>query len=130
MPFAGSSIHRILFCGALLSAAAAPNAYADRLAPNLLLAQAAPVATAAQERGYIARRLHDPVPGGVAVVSLGPASQAPVVHYGDSRMMVVKDSNDEWVALVGIDLKAKAGRHEIKVQGSEGSRTQPFDVGH
>lgn len=57
------------------------------------------------------------VPGGVALVPLSgiDSRSAPVVHYGDDRVMVVP-GNDEtgsrWVAVVGIPLDAKVDRSQ------------------
>src|SRR5690606_38497698 len=131
MPFVGTPICRFLLYGALISAGAVSVVQATPPVHAVQITQASVHAGGeTQERGYIARRLHTPVPGGVAVISLGSGSQAPVVHYGESRVMVVRDSNDEWVALVGIDLKAKTGRQEIKVDEPSGSRTLTFEVGH
>lgn len=84
----------------------------------------------AQAAGFIARTLHQPVPGGVAVVPLGGSGQPPAVRYNSAPVMVVKDSNDEWIAIVGIDLKADQGRHEVQVEGSQGPRRLSFEVGH
>lgn len=82
-----------------------------------------------QSSGFIARSLHQPVPGGVAVVPLGGGESPPTVMYEGARVMVVRDSNDEWIAIVGIDLKAKTGRHELQVKN--GARTSlSFDVGY
>lgn len=94
-----------------------------------LLAAYLPVRPA-QAAGYIARSLHQPVPGGVAVVRLGASDLAPSVQYGDAPVMVVRDSDGGWIAVVGIDLKAAPGRHEITVQGPDGPRRLPFEVGH
>ncbi|NYT23366.1 M23 family metallopeptidase [Alcaligenaceae bacterium] len=85
---------------------------------------------AAHAAGFIARTLHQPVPGGVAVLSLGASERKPSARYDAAPVMVVKDSNDEWVAIVGIDLKAARGRHELRVEGPEGSRRLVFEVGH
>lgn len=99
-------------------------------AAALFLAAASLFAVSAQAAGYIARTLHQPVPGGVAVVGLGQSAQAPAVHYGDAPVMVVQDSDGEWIAVVGIDLKAATGRHELRVGGPGGERRLAFEVGH
>jgi murein DD-endopeptidase MepM/ murein hydrolase activator NlpD len=49
-----------------------------------------------------------PVPGGIARVRLGDAANAPRVHVGGARVLVVRDGS-EWVALVGIALATKPG---------------------
>ncbi|MEO8166383.1 MAG: peptidoglycan DD-metalloendopeptidase family protein [Betaproteobacteria bacterium] len=48
------------------------------------------------------------VPGGVAVVKIGPAAQLPTAHFNGNRILVVGDSA-EWRALVGIPLETRAG---------------------
>lgn len=94
------------------------------------LALAAAFAASAQSAGYIARSLHHAVPGGVAIVPLGKGEQAPVAHYGEAPVMVVKDSDGAWIAVVGIGLKAAPGRHEVRVSGPDGERRLGFDVAH
>ncbi|HLV28343.1 MAG TPA: peptidoglycan DD-metalloendopeptidase family protein [Burkholderiaceae bacterium] len=86
--------------------------------------------SAAQEAGYIARTLHQPVPGGVAAVPLGASEHPPMVHYNDARVMVVKDSDAQWVAVVGIDLKAQPGRHTLKVGSGTAAVEIQFQVNH
>src|SRR5699024_1856458 len=53
------------------------------------------------ENGYIYRTLNRPVPGGVAVVPLGQSDTAPVVDYNSHRAIVVRDTDNQWVAIVG-----------------------------
>ena len=56
-----------------------------------------------------------PVPGGVALVPLtGTFQTAPTVDYHDNRVLVTRDG-DQWVAVVGIPLTDRPGRHEIQV---------------
>lgn len=80
--------------------------------------------------GFIARTLHQPVPGGVAAVSLGRSEPAPIVHYNDARVMVVKDSDGAWIAIVGIDLKAQPGHHALRLEGVQGAGEASFEVRH
>ncbi|MGM0562988.1 MAG: peptidoglycan DD-metalloendopeptidase family protein [Pseudomonadota bacterium] len=70
---------------------------------------------------------HNPTPGGVAVVPIGPATgeQPPKARYYGKRVTVVKDDG-QWVALVGIPLNGKAGPDKLKV----GKRKVPFEVKH
>lgn len=84
----------------------------------------APLALA---QGYMFRTLNQPVPGGIAVVPLGTSSQAPAVLYQKRPALVVKDSDGQWVAIVGINLKAKAGNHTLSVQTPK--RAVSFTVG-
>lgn len=59
------------------------------------------------------------VPGGIARLSLGPASTRPVAYVrtasGDVPLLVLGDAI-EWTALVGIALATKAGEASITVQ--------------
>lgn len=48
------------------------------------------------------------VPGGIAVVNLGPEPSPPLVHFKGERVLVAGDASD-WFAVVGIPLDAKAG---------------------
>lgn len=58
---------------------------------------------------------HAAVPGGVAVVDLGPADQAaPTARRGDQPLAVVRDRN-RWVALVGIPLDTPPGNVDFEV---------------
>ncbi|KPA93305.1 peptidoglycan DD-metalloendopeptidase family protein [Pseudomonas sp. RHF3.3-3] len=73
---------------------------------------------------YITRLLNKPVPGGVAVVDLGTAAQAPKASYQGKPVLVVKEQNN-WLAIVGIPLSVKPGNQQI----SSGSRNLGFSVG-
>lgn len=58
---------------------------------------------------------HAPVPGGVAVIDLGPASQpAPSARLGEQPLAVVKDQG-RWFVLLGIPLDTLPGEMEIAV---------------
>ncbi|MVW79581.1 peptidoglycan DD-metalloendopeptidase family protein [Bordetella sp. 02P26C-1] len=81
--------------------------------------------TAALAEGYISRKLNTPVPGGVAVVPLGAAPHAPTVNYDGRRVMVLRDSDEQWIAVVGIPLSVRPGRQTVQVQGGS---ALPFDV--
>jgi murein DD-endopeptidase MepM/ murein hydrolase activator NlpD len=68
-----------------------------------------------------------PVPGGVALVRLGSARQAPVARVGAQRVLVVRDGA-EWVALVGIALSAKPGsKLRVEAERADGSLKR-YDV--
>ena len=59
---------------------------------------------------------HHAVPGGVAVLKLETnAEQAPVVHYNQQRVMVVREKG-HWYAVVGIPLTARPGEHMLQVK--------------
>ena len=48
------------------------------------------------------------VPGGIAIVNLGPGPIAPVARLNGRRVLVAGNEN-EWLAIVGISLEARAG---------------------
>lgn len=93
----------------------------------LIAALLSPVAANAQ--GYISRVLNRPVPGGVAVVPLGTGAQMPRVFHGEDRVMVLRDSDGQWIAVTGIDLKTPAGKQVLKVDGAPGLQQPIFMVG-
>jgi murein DD-endopeptidase MepM/ murein hydrolase activator NlpD len=76
---------------------------------------------------YISRLLNKPVPGGVAVVDLGPATQAPKATWQGKPVLVVKDQDARWLAIVGIPLTTKPGTSQ---QVNSGGRNLPFTVGN
>lgn len=55
----------------------------------------------------------DPVPGGAAIIAIDSKSQ-PVYFFNERRVMILKQSDKEWLAVVGIPLSAKPGRHYIE----------------
>lgn len=71
----------------------------------------------------------DAVPGGVALVTLGPAGgPTPTVRSGKRRVMV-RETGAEQVAVVGIPLSAKPGTRNITVsEANGGTRTVSFQV--
>jgi len=93
----------------LLLAAAAGSAL-----PASLLAQAAHSPTGIWPRA-------SQVPGGVALLSLGPAAQRPLAFAGEVPLLVLGDAK-EWTALVGIALSAAPGEASITVQAADGNR--------
>jgi len=59
------------------------------------------------------------VPGGLVIVPLSSAGEAkPAVTYNKKPVMVVED-NEQWLAIVGVPLKAKAGTQYIKVNAKK-----------
>ena len=87
------------------------------------------VAAGAHAEGYVSRVLNYPVPGGVAVVALGQGGQAPQVSYNKHPVLVMRDSDQQWIAVVGIGLKALPGSQTLKVSTERGSRNLAFTVG-
>jgi murein DD-endopeptidase MepM/ murein hydrolase activator NlpD len=67
-----------------------------------------------------------PVPGGVARVALGASASPPHARLGKSRLLVAREG-DEWFALVGIPLAAKAGS-KLQVEVARASRTERIDI--
>ncbi len=64
-----------------------------------------------------------PVPGGIALLPLGPAALRPVAHAGGVPLLVLGDAAG-WTALVGIALSAEPGEASITVQTPDGSQQQ------
>ena len=77
------------------------------------------------EPGFISRLLHQPVPGGVAVIPLDEGSQSPAPRYQDKPVLVVKEEGRQWIAIVGIPLKSKLGEHRLVLADG---RTLTFNV--
>jgi murein DD-endopeptidase MepM/ murein hydrolase activator NlpD len=73
---------------------------------------------------YITRQLNKPVPGGVAVVDLGPSAQPLTARFDGKPVLVVKEQ-DNWLAIVGIPLTQKPGTAML----NQGGRSLPFSVG-
>jgi murein DD-endopeptidase MepM/ murein hydrolase activator NlpD len=93
------------------------------IAPLFALCLALPAYAASDSA--ITRLLNKPVPGGVAVVHLGPGSQAPKASYLGKPVLVVREQDAHWLAIVGLPLTVKPGSQQIVV----GSRSLPFTVG-
>ncbi len=70
------------------------------------------------------------VPGGIALLRLGPVSAGmdrPRAWYAAQRVLVTAEAG-AWYALVGLPLDALPGRHVLRVEAGEESRTINFDV--
>jgi biotin carboxyl carrier protein len=69
-----------------------------------------------------------PVPGGVAVVCVGRASEpAPRVAF-DGRRVLVARAGDTWRAVVGLPLAIRPGEHALEVDDADGGRVVSFAV--
>jgi murein DD-endopeptidase MepM/ murein hydrolase activator NlpD len=71
------------------------------------------------------------VPGGIAVVPLGVNSATPPkVTYKDNRVMVAPDASaaNQWLAVVGIPLAAKPGKHALAVESNPKKLNVSFTV--
>lgn len=84
---------------------------------TLVLSLALCLAASAQADGFITRLLNKPVPGGVAVIALGDAAQAPQVRYQDKPTLVLREEGQRWIAIVGIPLSAPPGAQALEVDG-------------
>jgi murein DD-endopeptidase MepM/ murein hydrolase activator NlpD len=82
----------------------------------------------AAAQGFIARTLHQAVPGGVAVVPLGAAESPPAAYLNESPVLVVRDSDAQWVAVLGIDLKTSPGPLQLTVRQGSQQRSASVDV--
>lgn len=71
----------------------------------------------------------EPVPGGVAVVSIDIATKdMPRAYLGNSRVMVIRE-NAKWFAVVGLPLSSHTGEHELRIIDDVGHKLrQPFTV--
>ena len=67
------------------------------------------------------------VPGGVARLDIGPASERPQAFDGDVPLLVIGDPIS-WTALVGIPLSAQPGTARIRVRTAGTERTLTYDV--
>jgi murein DD-endopeptidase MepM/ murein hydrolase activator NlpD len=71
-----------------------------------------------------------PVPGGVALIGLGPHPAPPVARFNGVPVLVLGDAA-AWTAVVGIGLAAREGRAELVVERAAGidERRIAFDIG-
>ena len=60
-----------------------------------------------------------PVPGGIAVISL-PADADPVTARYRDRKVLITHNDDSTLAVIGLSLAAKPGRHYLKVKNRQG----------
>lgn len=100
-----------------------------RLGAGLLAIAWAMAATAQTDLPLLPRESR--VPGGIALVDLGPATAEPgPVMYNGYRAPVVR-TGSTWTAVVGIPLDAAVGTQSARLLAADGStaRTLPFDVG-
>jgi hypothetical protein len=64
----------------------------------------------------------DPVPGGIVILPLGPASGAPPTVYFQGNRVLVAVQADTWQAVVGIPLDAHSGDQHISVRAVDGTQ--------
>jgi murein DD-endopeptidase MepM/ murein hydrolase activator NlpD len=82
--------------------------------PLLIAAFAACSASAFASTQFPEQRI---VPGGIAILDLGPAPQKPKARFNDKPVMVLGDASG-WTAVVGIPLAAQPGTEMLSVQGA------------
>ncbi len=71
---------------------------------------------------------HSPVPGGIAIVTLGTMDQPPPKAYYRGKQVITLKPGTHWVAVVGIPLSAKAGPDSIEVRRGKASTRLNFDI--
>lgn len=69
----------------------------------------------ATAEGFVSRLLHHPFPGGVAVIALGDGIPSSVQYQG-KPVLVVRDEQQQPLAVVGIPLSVAPGTQHIEVQ--------------
>ena len=67
------------------------------------------------------------VPGGIARLSLGPASARPTLSFNDAPVLVLGDMI-EWTAIIGIPLSTTPGQYPLQVQADSQAREKSFTV--
>ena len=61
-----------------------------------------------------------PVPGGIAVITL-PADTLPTsARFGEKKILVTKN-NDRHIAIIGLSLETKPGRHFVTATDRQGN---------
>lgn len=83
------------------------------------------VSLPAHADGFLSRLLHQPVPGGVAVVDLGDGPRPSRVTFQDKPVLVVREDERRWIAIVGVPLGTPAGAQILQVEG----QPRAFEVG-
>jgi hypothetical protein len=83
----------------------------------------------AHAQGDSRRKLNVPVPGGVAILSLGKHAKPTTASYLGHPVLVVQDETQDWVALVGTSLNTAAGTEYLALRDESGQRKIAFRVG-
>jgi murein DD-endopeptidase MepM/ murein hydrolase activator NlpD len=116
----------VLGCAALFAGAVPASLIARAEPPG---AAETPATVAAPPVAAPALPQEEPVPGGIALVSVdAPAASAPRVSFQDHRVLVLR-RQDKWLAVVGIPLSQTPGRAELRVHDAAARDTVVgFDV--
>lgn len=77
--------------------------------------------------------LHQPVPGGVAVIDItGPTQERsaapPTARYQNNPVMVIRSDKGRWFAIVGIALSSKLGKQTLDVTQGKKFIAYTFEV--
>ena len=97
---------------------------APRILPRLLL-----VAGLLATSHLAAEPRESRVPGGVALVDLGPASTARPTARFNAKPVLIREREGRWQAVVGLPLGIAAGPHELSVQtAGQGESRVAIDV--
>lgn len=92
------------------------------------LAAVTAIAVAVSMQAYADLPKSTAVPGGIAVIALGSATQpAPEVRYDGRRVMTLADGG-QWHAVVGLALSTKPGTASLDVQSNGSQRKVAFEV--
>ena len=60
-----------------------------------------------------------PVPGGIAVIPLPANADPATARYRDKKVLITK-TDDKLVAVIGLPLASKPGRHYLQVKDKQG----------
>jgi len=60
-----------------------------------------------------------PVPGGIAVITLPADADPATARYRDRKILVTRN-DDRYIAVIGLPLATKSGRHYLKVANKQG----------
>ncbi len=85
------------------------------------------IACAAGDSGDILPK-HSPVPGGVAIVTLGTLDTPPPTAYFNNKRVITIKPGEHWVAVVGIPLAEKPGSKSLEVRRGQASTKLQFEV--
>ena len=61
-----------------------------------------------------------PVPGGIAVVILPADAEPASARYRDRKVLVTRNEDNDYIAVIGLSLGSKPGRHYLKVKNTSG----------
>ncbi len=66
----------------------------------------------------------NPVPGGIATIDLGSEFKPSTkVYFQKKRVLIKRDENNAWQALVGLPLKIKPGNHKVTIVKNNGTKS-------